>query len=139
MKVKFQIAKFKLQSCQAGRTVFETLLITSLFGILLVVAVSNFLTSVKLAKETALRVELSNMRTSVILYLTLNRRYPESLKNMTNEGYALPTGNGHIKYKYLEGMAVDGNGDLLDPFGSPFTYEKKKGWVKSSTKGYESW
>lgn len=126
---------------QAGRTVFETLLITSLVGILLVFAVSNFLSSVRLTREAALRIELSNIRTSIILYVTLNRRYPESLSVMVREGYTLPTGSGSglIKYKYIEGMAVDKDGNLLDTFGAPFTYESKTGWVKSSTKGYESW
>jgi len=57
VKGKFQISNFKLQRGKAGRTIFETLLITS----------------------------------------------------------------------------------LVDTFGAPFTYESKTGWVKSSTKGYESW
>lgn len=124
---------------QAGRTTFETLLITSLVGILLVIAISNFLTSVRLVREVALRSELGNIRTAVILYITLNRRYPESLRDMIREGYTLPTGSGLIKYKYIEGMAVDKDGNLLDTFGAPFTYESRTGWVKSSTKGYESW
>ena len=124
---------------QAGRTTFETLLITSLVGILLVIAISNFLTSVRLVREVALRSELGNIRTAVILYITLNRRYPASLRDMVREGYTLPTGSGLIKYKYIEGMAVDKDGNLLDTFGAPFTYESETGWVKSSSKGYESW
>jgi len=124
---------------QTGRTTFETLLITSIVGVLLVIAVSNFLSSVRLTREAALRIELSNIRTSIILYVTLNRRYPASLMDMVREGYTLPTGSGLIKYKYIEGMAVDKGGNLLDTFGAPFTYESKRGCVKSSTKGYESW
>ena len=123
----------------SGRTTFETLLITSLVGILLVVAISNFLTSVRLVREVALRSELGNIRTAIILYITLNRRYPESLRDMVREGYTLPTGSGLIKYKYIERMAVDKDGNLLDTFGNPFSYERKTGWVKSSTKGYGSW
>ena len=124
---------------QAGRTTFETLLITSLVGILLVIAISNFLTSVKLVRGSALRIELSNIRTAITLYITLNRRYPTSLKDMVREGYALPIGGELIKYKYIEGMAVDKDGNLLDTFGNPFTYESRTGWVKSSTKSHESW
>ncbi|MEK6726146.1 MAG: hypothetical protein AABY54_06320 [Deltaproteobacteria bacterium] len=123
----------------SGRTTFETLLITSLVGVLLVIAVSNFLSSVRLTREAALRIELSNIRTSIILYVTLNRRHPDSLRDMVRDGYTLPTGSGLIKYKYIEGMAVDKDGNLLDTFGAPFTYESRTGWVKSSSKGYESW
>ena len=124
---------------QAGRTTFETLLITSLVGILLVIAISNFLTSVRLVREVALRSELGHIRTAVIIYITVNRRYPVSLRDMVREGYTLPTGSGLIKYKYIEGMAVDKDGNLLDTFGAPFTYESETGWVKSSSEGYESW
>ena len=124
---------------QAGRTTFETLLITSLVGILLVIAISNFLTSVRLVREVALRSELGHIRTAVIIYITVNRRYPVSLRDMVREGYTLPTGSGLIKYKYIEGMAVDKDGNLLDTFGAPFTYESETGWVKSSSKGYERW
>lgn len=139
MKDKFNIARGTKPYGQAGRTSFENLLIISLVGILLVTAISNFLTSVRLARETALRIELSNIRTSIILYLTLNRRYPASLKDMVTDKYTLPTGNNVVKYKYIEGMAVDNDGNPLDPFGAPFNYDRKTGWVKSSTTGYESW
>lgn len=128
-----------MQRGQAGRTVFEALLITSLVGILLFVAISNFLASVRLVREVALRSELGNIRTAVIIHITVNRRYPASLKEMLREGYTLPTGSGIIKYEFLEGMAVDKEGNLLDTFGNPFTYDSKTGWVKSSSKGYESW
>src|SRR4030066_376350 len=120
---------------QAGRTTFETLLITLLVGILLVIAISNFLTSVRLVREVALRSELGHIRTAVIIYITVTRRYPVSLRDMVREGYTLPTGSGLIKYKYIEGMAVDKDGNLLDTFGAPFTYESETGWVKSSSKG----
>jgi hypothetical protein len=58
---------------------------------------------------------------------------------MVRGWYTLPTGSGLIKYKYIEGMAVDNESNLLDTFGAPYRYESKTGWVRSSTKGYESW
>lgn len=139
VKDTFKIANLKLQRNQAGRTLFETLLITSLVGILLIVAISNFLTSVRLVREVALRSELGSIRTAIMIHITVNRRYPASLNDMVKEGYVLPTGGGLIKYEFLEGMAVDKDGNLLDTFGNPFSYERKTGWVKSSSKGYESW
>lgn len=103
------------------------------------VAISNFLTSVRVVREVALRSELGNIRTAIVLYITLIRRSPESLRDLVREDCTLPTGSGLIKYKYIERMAVDKDGNLIDPFGNPFSYERKTGWVKSSTKGYESW
>lgn len=139
VKEKFKISNCKLQKGQAGRTTFETLLITSLGGILLFIAISTFLASVRLVREVALRSELGNIRTAIMIHISVKRRYPESLRDMLREGYVLPTGGGIIKYQFLEGMAVDRDGNLLDTFGNPFIYDKRTGWVKSRSKGYESW
>lgn len=129
-----------MQRGQAGRTVFETLLITSLVGILLVFAVSNFLTSVRLIREVALRSELGNIRTAINIYRVMNRRYPDTLRAMIVEKYIFPAREDSIiKQQYLEHMSVDKDGNLLDTFGNPFVFNEKIGRVRSSTRGYESW
>ncbi len=123
-----------------GRTTYEALIVTMLAGILLIVAIDTFLGSVRLAKEVALRAELGNIRTSVSLYLLLNRHFPESLREMVAERYVLPyQEEGVISRSYLETASLDKDGNPLDPFGNPYTYDEKGGMVKSSTNGYEVW
>lgn len=123
-----------------GRTTYEALIVTMLAGILLVMAINTFLGSVRLAKEVALRAELGNIRTSISLYLLLNRHLPESIREMVNKKYVLPYQEGGvINRAYLETASVDKDGNPLDPFGNPYTYDAKGGMVKSSTKGYEVW
>lgn len=125
---------------QAGRTVFETLLITALSGILLVIAISTFLGSVRLAKEVALRCELGNIRTAVSLYQMLNRHYPKNLRDLVKKRYILPYQEEVvIKRQYLETTSADIDGNPLDPFGNPFVYDERSGRVGSSTKKYEGW
>jgi type II secretory pathway pseudopilin PulG len=124
----------------SGRTTFEALIVTALAGILLVMAISTFLGSVRLVREVALRAELGNIRTAVSLYLILNRRLPKSLNDMVKERYLLPyQEEGVINRAYLETASVDKDGNPLDPFGNRYIYDEKMGMVKSSTKGYEGW
>lgn len=125
-----------------GMTLYETLIVTSLMGILAVIALSTFLKSVNLAKEVALRSELGNIRTAVILYQMLNKRNPESLREMVKESYLLPTQEKRmiqIKRLYLESASADKDGNPLDPFGNPFAFDARSGIVRSSSKGYERW
>lgn len=124
----------------SGKTAFESLIITSLAGILLVIAVSNFLTSVRVAREVALISELSNIRTAVRLYQIMNKRNPLSLKDMMTESYVAPYRTDTvIKQPYLEHTSIDEGGNILDPFENPFTYNNRLGIVRSATKGYEGW
>lgn len=123
-----------------GKTAFETLIITSLAGILLVIAISNFLTSVRVAREVALTSELSNLRTAVILYQIMNKHQPASLKELMTDSYVVPYRQDTIIRKpYLEHVSVDGKGNILDPFGNPYLYDGKMGRVYSSTEGYRAW
>lgn len=124
----------------SGRTAYEALIVTMLGGILLIIAVNTFIGSVKLAREVAMRAELGNIRTAVVLYLVLNRHFPESLREMVAKKYVLPyQEEGVINRSYLETASLDKDGNPLDPFGNPFIYDAKRGMVRSSTKGYEIW
>ena len=123
-----------------GRTVYEALLLLSLVGILLAVAVSMFLGSVTSAREVALKSELGNIRTAVALYHILNKRFPDSLKGMVEEEYVLSFQEAPVlKRTYLENISVDKEGNILDPFGGLFIYNRSNGKVQSSTSAYEDW
>jgi len=141
-----------------GRTVFETLLALIIIGILLVGAITYFQRATKVVKEYALVSELGNIRTSVLLYFVINKKFPDSLKQMVDEKIILPfqdteaikkmTGNAGITVQtgtiiidrtYLEKMSMDKEGNILDPFGNPYTYDARLGKVSSSTQSYGGW
>lgn len=139
---------------ERGRTLFEALLVIILGSILLVVAINTFIGNARIAKETALRYELGNIRMAIVLYIVHHRRYPESLNELINREYLLPSGEqksvaagGEVIYEaksvisrpYLEMAAVDKKGNPIDPFGNPYIYDSKSGRVKTSTKNYERW
>ncbi|MBI5875376.1 MAG: hypothetical protein HZB81_05980, partial [Deltaproteobacteria bacterium] len=62
-----------------GRTVFETLLALIIIGILIVGAITYLQRATKVVKEYAMISELGNIRTSVLLYFVINKRFPDSL------------------------------------------------------------
>jgi general secretion pathway protein G len=125
---------------KSGRTVFETVIILSLLGILLVVAINRFLKHERAAKETILHGELANIRTSIRLYEVINGKFPESLEELTKGEYLQAYDEDTvIKGKYLKMKAVDESGVPLDPFGNKYGYDKKTGKIKCLTRGYEGW
>ncbi len=123
-----------------GRTVFETLLVIILVSLLLVFFTTYFKRTVMVAREYSLISELSNIRTSILLYLVLNKRFPESLKQLVEEDIILPMQDIKIIEKsYLKTVSMDEEGYPLDPLGNRFGYNPESGLVWSTTKGYEGW
>lgn len=141
-----------------GRTAFEALLAVIIIGILVVGAATYIQRATKVVKEYAMISELGNIRTSILLYFVINKKYPESLKQMVNEKIILPfqdteamkkmAGNAGITIQpgtividrtYLEKMSMDKDGNILDSFGNPYNYDARLGKVSSSTQGYGGW
>lgn len=142
-----------------GRTVFETLLALIIVGILLVGAIIYIQRATRVVKEYAMISELGNIRTSVLLYFVVNKRFPNSLKQMVDEkiilpfqdteaikkmaggnaGIAVQTGTIIIDRTYLERISMDKQGNILDAFGNPYNYDPRLGKVASSTSAYVGW
>ncbi|MDP2682909.1 MAG: hypothetical protein Q8P28_08930 [Deltaproteobacteria bacterium] len=141
-----------------GRTVFEMLLALIIVGILLIGAITYIQRATKIVKEYALISELGNIRTSVLLYFVINRKFPDSLKQMVSEKIILPfqdteaikkmagnagvtvqTGTIIIDRTYLEKIAMDKDGNITDPFGNPYNYDARLGKISSSTFNYGGW
>lgn len=130
----------------SGRTVLESVLVIIFIFIILLIAVDRYSSYAKGIKETLLRVELSNLRTSINYYAAAYKKLPESLKALVDEGAASAKkdieGTNYniiISGKYVEGMSVDAGGYPLDPFGARFGYDPKTGMVRSGSLGYEKW
>jgi len=131
---------------ESGRTVLETVIVLLLLLVLLFVVIDRFMASVVPIKETALRVELSNLRSAVSYYAMRNRRLPPSILALLEENVVVssPAVEGAeyrvvVLGKYVESMTTDGRGRPLDPFGNPYSYDPSTGGVKSTTRGYEMW
>ena len=91
----------------------------------------------RLVNQRLLFYQLQSMRKSVDLFKAMEKRNPESLQELARAEFAFP--GEERRHRYLESPAMSDRGAFLDPFGHPYAYDLKRGWVKSTTKGYEYW
>ncbi|MBI2342510.1 MAG: hypothetical protein HYU98_07250 [Deltaproteobacteria bacterium] len=96
--------------------------------------VKSFLIN-KAEKENALMAELKSLRTSVQIYLVLNKSYPSDLKSLAGQKFVL----GSKEESYIKGIKFDREGYPIDVFGQKFDYNPGTGWVSSSVKRYSEW
>jgi len=90
---------------------------------------------VNVQKSNLLTQELSMIRSSVALYKMMNHKNPESLKELTSETYEADS----TRRAYLDRLPASPEGLFVDPFGKPYLYDSKSGWVRSGTANYERW
>ncbi len=131
---------------QRGRTLFETLLVLVLVSILMYTFIERYTSSIRTIKENALILELSNLRTAINMYATINGRLPSSLKDLVAEEIVVTKQDlkGEefkivFRGRYVEAMTVDEEGYPVDAFGNRFFYDPETGSVHSTTEGYERW
>ncbi len=125
---------------------FETLLALCLVAVLLLVGLHRYMASVTALRETALVIELSNLRRSVNYFTLANKRLPSSLGELTSAKTLDPKTDieGRVYSilvvgSFVESMTTDDQGAPLDPFGNRYGYELPEGRVHSTTEGYEKW
>jgi Tfp pilus assembly protein PilE len=128
-----------------GLTIIDAVITLCAIGILIGVVIPKYQRVAREAQEAALKTELANIRTSIILFKMLNSRNPASLREMIEKEVMLPAriGSGYtgsiFRESYLMKNAVNAEGNKVDAYGNPFTYDGRRGEVRSSTKGYENW
>jgi type II secretory pathway pseudopilin PulG len=131
---------------QKGMTVVEAIIALIVIGLLTGIVISIFQRVVNAARESAVKTELANIRTSIQLFRMLNGRNPKSLTELIQKNVMLPARIGadpysgsFFKQKYLTANVVDEKGNMLDAFGNYFCYDPVRGEVRSSSKGCDMW
>jgi len=119
-----------------GRSTLEVIIVVVLVSLVVVLSVGIYAGHNKLNKSKALISELQSMRMGIMLYKKINDANPPSLDVLAKEVYASGGGREH---HYLMKVHRNGEGVIIDPFGQAYAYLPKKGWVHSTTKGYEGW
>jgi general secretion pathway protein G len=72
---------------QFGFTLIELVVVLSIIGILLMLAVPRYTTSIKNAKEAVLREDLHVMRAAIDSYTMDKQKGPQSLDDLVQDGY----------------------------------------------------
>lgn len=90
-----------------------------------------------LQKTQLLQNELSQLRTAVTIYKTLNKANPPNLNVLTMERFNFAGTDQTMPY--VSNVRVNPDGHVLDPFGQPYAYDAQSGWVASVTDGFQNW
>jgi len=75
------------QKCEAGFTLVELMIVMAIIGILLLIAVPRYKTTVLLAREAVLREDLHVLRAAIDSYTMDKQKAPQSLDDLVQEGY----------------------------------------------------
>jgi type II secretory pathway pseudopilin PulG len=125
---------------EEGLGIVDTLIVLVLISILMGVVIPKYQGIAKEAQESALKTSLTNIRMAVHVYKMVNDRYPDSLLQLVNKQYLLEVREDtFFTQEYLRSLAVDGEGNPLDPFNNRYRYDSVSGYVASTTEGYENW
>jgi type II secretory pathway pseudopilin PulG len=120
---------------QKKRTKAEIAVIAVVIVVAAIVLGIKFNLGARAEKENALMAELSSIRSSVQLYLTLHKNYPPDLKMLATQKYTI----GEKQEPYLRGVKIDKENYPVDAFGKRFTYDPKTGWVRAGEERYSTW
>lgn len=93
----------------------------------------NIYNARKAEKEKAMIFQLKQLRTAVQIFEMTQKAKPGEL----TAAMVVSVGGKGVPIQWT--MTKDSKGAPLDPFGKPYQYDKKTGWVSSGSKGYESW
>jgi len=92
-----------------------------------------------IAKETALRGELNNIRMSVRHFQAVKGELPKDLAQLLNKHFTFKGPDDKIRTRtFLKSFRINEQGELLDPFLNRYFYDNN-GVVRSRTEGYEAW
>jgi general secretion pathway protein G len=72
---------------QSGFTLVELIVVLSIIGILLMLAIPRYATSIKNAKEAVLKEDLHVLRAAIDSYTMDKQKAPQSLDDLVQDGY----------------------------------------------------
>ena len=91
----------------------------------------------RMTNQKLLFYQLQALRTSANLFRAIERHEPTSLKELFESDFEFP--DESVRRRFVDFPFVTKDGQFLDPFGHPYEYSDKTGWIRSSTPGYEFW
>lgn len=117
------------------RSTYEVVIVVLVVGLSVALAFGLFSGRNKVNKGRLLMNELSMFRSAISLYNMTNHKYPQSLEELATSTYEVDL----QKRPYVEFIHRSESGNVIDPFGNPYIYEKNSGWISSTSKGYTQW
>ena len=77
----------RIRKQDAGFTLIELIIVMTIIGILMLLAVPRFSGAIKMAKEAVLKEDLHVMREAIDSYTMDKQKAPQSLEDLVTDGY----------------------------------------------------
>lgn len=120
-----------------SRKWFEQVLIIALVAVVGFLVASNSYYQNKSGKQRTMFYQLQILRSSINLYKFINGTNPENLELLATGHYKFP--GDDLSRRYIDSAPINKEGNVVDPFGEPYYYDKATGWIRSASSGYEFW
>lgn len=117
------------------RSAYEWILVIIVVVLTVILGVGLYSGRDKVAKSKILIQELSMLRNGAAHYNMINKHPPASLKELSTATYDF----GDEQRSFLDSAPLSSNDSIIDPFGNPYSYDPKSGWISSTTPGFERW
>ena len=75
------------KTTESGFTLIELMVVMLIIGVLMTIAVPNYIAAVKAAKESVLKEDLHVMRNAIDSYTMDKQKAPQSLQDLVDAGY----------------------------------------------------
>lgn len=74
---------------------------------------------------------------SINVFKLVEGRSPSSMDEFASGRYSYP--GDDERRRFVDSLLFDSKGRIMDPFGNPYIFDARSGWVSSQTRGYEFW
>ena len=81
------MATRRKNSRESGFTLIELMIVMLIIGVLMGIAIPNYIAAVKAAKESVLKEDLHIMRNAIDSYTMDKQKAPQSLQDLVDAGY----------------------------------------------------
>ncbi|MHB8798775.1 MAG: type IV pilin protein [Thermoanaerobaculia bacterium] len=106
---------------RTGFTLIEVLVVVAILGIVIAIAVVNYLNAIERARQRRSMADMRGISTAIETYAADLDRYPPASAFVLPTGLTLPTGNLQITQNYLQPTYIR-TMPLVDGWNSWFTY-----------------
>ncbi len=129
------INRLKINKNLNQRSKLDVLIVSLVIVLALIITAGYRSKCNKVENGRILIYDLAQLRKAVILYTTINHELPSSLSSLTKLTYEFRPGQERL---YLNNFRLDEQKSLIDPFGNPYGYDAKQGFVYSQTNGFKN-
>ena len=85
--LRHEVSLNRIRKHDAGFTLIELIIVMTIIGILMLLAVPRFSGAIKMAKEAVLKEDLHVMREAIDSYTMDKQKAPQSLEDLVTDGY----------------------------------------------------